>query len=102
MPAHSGRPAFLAITNVNTRIANHHRLRPCAFGDSTSKNQIRALLKRDPVEDCWQPKEGSLLSRHGFRFLRLGWPRCCRDWASLLAAEMRRTAAANGESQLAR
>src|SRR5258708_7070583 len=23
-----------------------------------------------------------------------GWPRCCRDWASLLVAEMRRTAGA--------
>jgi hypothetical protein len=22
----------------------------------------------------------------------MGWPRCCRVWASLLAAEMRRTA----------
>jgi hypothetical protein len=27
MPAHSGRPAFLAITNVNARITNRRRLR---------------------------------------------------------------------------
>jgi hypothetical protein len=75
---------------------------PCSFGDSTYKDQIgrysNASRGEPPAAEmtlltfCMTPAPAPNAA---------GWPRSCRDWASLLAGEKGRRAA-DGESQLPR
>ncbi len=101
--AYSGRPAFLTINNHPTGITDLRRpnvphdwgnsIRNCQSGPSSNAGLLSPAVcsvrkfpfARDAVTDPL------LLCRTGAGSNTAGWPRCCRDLASLLAAEMRRT-----------
>jgi hypothetical protein len=103
MPQHSGRPAFLTINNVHTRITNRRRLRRsvllCRFDlQASSRALLKCVAWRPPAAEMTVPTFGATPAPAPNA---AGWPRSCRDWASLLAGE-KGGRAADGESQLSR